>query len=409
MELRNSHGPQNSSRSASPSLGVLVFRVLLVILLCINAVLMWRVLRSSGEDTSTKLTAGSSASGSGSQRQRKGAKKGGRAVEARGDLASAEKTTVEIFKKNAPTVVFITTVALREDLLRRNVSEIPRGTGSGFLWDEKGHVVTNFHVIQNANGAKVTLEDQSVWDATLVGAAADKDLAVLKIKAPQAKLAPIALGNSDNLVVGQHVFAIGNPFGFDHTLSTGVISGLNREIMSVSRRPIQGVIQTDAAINPGNSGGPLIDSAGRLIGVNTAIYSPSGAHAGIGFAVPASTVRRIVPQLIEHGKVIRPWLGIQIADSAVAARFGVKGVLILGVVDGSPASKAKLIPVRRNERTGGFVIGDVIVGIDGQKIDGPDDLFRILDRKAVGQKVAVKVSRNKKVRSVPMQLTEMPD
>ncbi|MGB0680936.1 MAG: S1C family serine protease [Polyangiales bacterium] len=330
-------------------------------------------------------------------------------VAPRGDLAAAEKTTVQIFRKAAPAVVYITTLAVREDIFRRNVMEIPRGTGSGFLWDRRGHVVTNFHVLQGAQAARVHLSDQSVWPAELVGVAPDKDLAVLRIKAPKKVLVSLPVGESHDLSVGQFVYAIGNPFGFDYTLSTGVISGLKREINAASGRPIQGVIQTDAAINPGNSGGPLLDSAGRLIGVNTAIYSPSGASAGIGFAVPVDTVRRVVPQLIKHGKVMRPGLGIQIANAALAKRLRVDGVVILGVQPGSPADKAGLRPIRRDRISGGLVLGDILIGLDGEALHQPKDLYLVLDRRKVGQQVTLKVLREGREMEKRVTLTALDD
>jgi S1-C subfamily serine protease len=225
-----------------------------------------------------------------------------RAVTPRGDLAEDEKTTIAIFRQASPSVVHITTLALRQDAFSLDLFQIPRGTGSGFVWDQDGHVVTNYHVIQGADAARVTLADQSSWTARLVGAYPDKDLAVLMIDAPKNRLRPIPVGTSHDLQVGQKVFAIGNPFGLDQSLTTGVISALGREIESVTRQTIKDMIQTDAAINPGNSGGPLLDSAGRLIGVNTAIFSPSGAYAGIGFAIPVDEVNRVVPKLIRHGK-----------------------------------------------------------------------------------------------------------
>ncbi len=249
-----------------------------------------------------------------------------RPVTARGDLAEDEKSTISLFRNVSPAVVYITTASVRRDRFSFNLMEIPRGTGSGFIYDKQGHVVTNYHVIQNADTANVTLADQSTWPAQLVGVEPDQDLAVLKVDIPSARLQPILIGTSDDLQVGQKVFAIGNPFGFDQTLTTGVISGLGREVTSVTERKITGVVQTDAAINPGNSGGPLLDSAARLVGVNTAIYSPSGAYAGIGFAVPVDTVNRIVPQLIQHGRVARPVLGI-IPDDRVTRRLGIDGVL----------------------------------------------------------------------------------
>ncbi|MDB5306545.1 MAG: 2-alkenal reductase [Gemmataceae bacterium] len=226
-----------------------------------------------------------------------------RAVTPRGDLAEAEKTTIAIFRQTSPAAVHITTLNVRQDRFSLNLFQIPRGTGSGFVWDQDGRVVTNYHVIEGADAARVTLSDQSEWKARLVGAYPDKDLAVLVIDAPGDRLRPIPIGTSHDLQVGQFAFAIGNPFGLDQTLTTGVISALGREIDSVNRKTIKDVIQTDAAINPGNSGGPLLDSAGRLIGVNTAIYSPSGAFAGIGFAIPVDEVNRVVPQLIRTGTV----------------------------------------------------------------------------------------------------------
>jgi S1-C subfamily serine protease len=325
----------------------------------------------------------------------------------RTDLGAAEKKTIDIFRQASPAVVYITRINIRHSRFQMDAMAIPSGTGSGFVWDRKGHVVTNYHVIRGGSAAKVTLADQSSWDATLVGHAVEKDLAVLRIKAPANKLTALPVGTSSNLLVGQDVFAIGNPFGLDHTLSKGVISGLGREIKSVAGHPITGVVQTDAAINPGNSGGPLLDSAGRLIGVNTAIYSPSGASAGIGFAVPVDTVNRIVPQLIKHGRVVRPGLGIQIADEGVTRRVGVAGVLVLGVVDGSGADKAGLQPTLRDKSTGEIVLGDIIVGVDGKKVKGPTDLFRALDAKQVGDVVTVTVERGNKKLDLKVQLSAL--
>ncbi|MEZ4438118.1 MAG: trypsin-like peptidase domain-containing protein [Polyangiaceae bacterium] len=308
-------------------------------------------------------------------------------------LSEGELRTIEVFRQASPSVVFITTLQFRSDAFRRNVTTIPAGTGSGFIWDEQGHVVTNFHVIKDGNAARVTLADQSTYPATLVGHAADKDIAVLKINAPADKLAPLPRGSSETLHVGQQTLAIGNPFGLDHTLSTGVVSGLEREIESLAGRPIFGVIQTDAAINPGNSGGPLLDSRGRVIGINTAIYSPSGASAGIGFAVPIDPVERFVPQLIEHGRIIRPGLGISF-DSRLDAQVGTKGIVVLAVQPGSAAEKAGIRPVKRDPQTGRIVIGDIILAIDGIPIQKQKDLFKALDEKVVGDVVKVSVERS---------------
>jgi S1-C subfamily serine protease len=276
-----------------------------------------------------------------------------------------------------------------------NLYQIPQGTGSGFVWDTKGNIITNFHVIQNAAVAQVTLGDQSNWKAQVVGVAADKDLAVLRIAAPAERLRPIPMGTSKELQVGQSVFAIGNPFGLDQSLTTGVISALGREIDSVTRRPIQEVIQTDATINPGNSGGPLLDSAGRLIGVNTQIYSPTGASAGIGFAIPVDTVNRIVPELIRSGKIIRPGLGVELAEEQIARKIGISGVLIVDVMRGGPAAKAGIRPTRR-ESSGRVILGDVITAIDGKKVESPNDLFLMLENRQVGDIVTVVLLRDGK-------------
>ncbi|MEW6689996.1 MAG: trypsin-like peptidase domain-containing protein, partial [Pseudomonadota bacterium] len=266
-------------------------------------------------------------------------------------LTEDEKSNIAVFESASPSTVHVTTLETVRNLFSLDVFQVPRGTGSGFVWDERGHVVTNFHVIQGASGARVTLADQTSWPAKLVGAYPDRDLAVLRIDAPKAKLRPLAVGTSAGLRVGQKVYAIGNPFGLDQTLTTGIISALNREMESVTGRKIRGVIQTDAAINPGNSGGPLLDSAGRLIGVNTAIYSPSGASAGIGFAIPVDEVSRVVPRLIRDGRIRRPALGIEAAPAQVHAALKLpRGVAIVGVVRGSGAEAAGLKAYRRGPK-----------------------------------------------------------
>jgi S1-C subfamily serine protease len=324
----------------------------------------------------------------------------------RGDLAEDEKSTIALFKHAAPSVVHITSLAVQRDPLSLDVLGIPQGSGSGFIWDKDGYVVTNFHVIEKAGAAKVTLADRSDWDASLVGVAPDKDIAVLKIDAPEEKLTPLLLGESANLQVGQKVFAIGNPFGLDQTLTTGVISGLGREILSVTKRPIQGVIQTDAAINPGNSGGPLLDSAGLLIGVNTAIYSPSGAYAGIAYAVPVDTVRWIVPQIIRYGKVDRIGIGVTVWDDQYMARLGVRGVLVHDVVEGGPAAQAGILPTRRaNNR---YIPGDLIVAVNGKPVRNSLDLYRILDPYKASDTVTLTVSRDGVEKNVPVTLQILP-
>jgi len=327
-----------------------------------------------------------------------------RSVAPRGELWSDEKSTITLFRQASPSVVNITAIGVQRDLFTLNLYQIPQGTGSGFIWDKSGNVITNFHVIQEADAAQVTLGDQSTWKARVVGMAPDKDLAVLRIDAPADRLRPIPVGTSKDLQVGQYVFAIGNPFGLDQTLTTGVISALGREIESVTRRPIQGVIQTDAAINPGNSGGPLLDSAGRLIGVNAAIYSPSGTSAGIGFAIPVDTVNRIVPELIRYGKVTRPGIGVQIAEEQLAERLGVTGVLVVDVVPGSAAARAGILPTRR-ESSGRVRLGDVIVAIDGIKVESPNDLFLLLERYKVGDVVNVSLLRDGKIVQTKVALT----
>lgn len=315
-----------------------------------------------------------------------------RAVIARGDLAADEKATIELFERARPSVVFITTMARRSVGLF-DVLEVPQGSGSGFLWDDEGRVVTNYHVIQGASGARVTLHDGSEWVAVLVGAAPDQDLAVLSIRAPREKLTPIMVGTSRDLRVGQRVFAIGNPFGLDFTLTTGIVSALGRTIQALTGRRIEDVIQTDAAINPGNSGGPLLDSAGRLIGVNTQIASPSGASAGIGFAVPVDTVNRIVPQLIEHGRIVRPRLGIVPGPEWVLRRAGLEGVLIMQVAEGSGAERAGLRGTRRDE-DGSLAWGDVIQAIDGHPVTSLEELYTQLELHKAGETVHVEVLRD---------------
>jgi S1-C subfamily serine protease len=328
-----------------------------------------------------------------------------RPVAPRGDLAEGEKTAIAIFRQTSPSVVHITTLTVRPDVLNLDLLQIPKGTGTGFVWDEQGHVATNYHVIQGGNAARVSLADQSSWKASLVGAYPDKDLAVLKIDAPRERLRPILVGTSHDLQVGQKAFAIGNPFGLDQTWTSGDISALGREIESVSRRTIKGVIQTDAAINPGNSGGPLLDSAGRLIGVNTAIYSPSGAFAGIGFAIPVDEVNRVVPQLIRDGKVTRPALGVQLAPDQLARRLGLKGALVADVQPDSPAAKAGLRPTRRDENNH-VQFGDVIVAVDDKPIRSANDLLDLLERHRPGDTVPLTVLRDGQEEKVTVTLGE---
>jgi S1-C subfamily serine protease len=326
-----------------------------------------------------------------------------RAVTARGELAADEKSTIEIFRQASPSVVHVNTSALVRNAMTLDILNIPKGMGTGVIWDVDGHVVTNYHVIVDANEFSVILADHSTWKARLVASYPDKDLAVLTIGAPKARLVAIPLGTSADLQVGQKVFAIGNPFGLDQTLTTGVISALGREIESVNRQPITDMIQTDAAINPGNSGGPLLDSAGRLIGVNTAIFSPSGTYAGIGFALPVDEVNHVVTQLIKNGKVVRPSLGIlQIASDSLAQQLNLPGVLIVRIQPDGPAAKAGLHPTQFTFQ--GIRLGDVIVTIGGKKIASTKDYFGVLDKRQVGDQLKITVLRDGKEREFELTL-----
>jgi S1-C subfamily serine protease len=327
-----------------------------------------------------------------------------RPVTPHADLSSGEKARVALFRKTWASVVHITTLDVRSDPFHLNALEVPKGTGSGFVWDEHGHIVTNYHVIANVDQARVTLSDHSTWPARLIGRSARNDLAVLRIVGAAKRLSALAVGSSHDLVVGQDVIAIGSPFGLDYTLSTGVISGLGREINGAGGLPIRGVIQTDAAINPGNSGGPLIDSAGRLIGVNTAILSPSGASAGVGFAVPVDTVARVVPELIKYGREVRPVMGVELADDELAQRLGLTGVLVLRVVKGSPAEQVGILPTHRDPKSGEILLGDVITQIDGHGVKSAADVYLGLERYRPGDSVTVMVVRAGELRTLSLVL-----
>ncbi len=332
-----------------------------------------------------------------------------RPVTPRGDLAADEKSTIEIFRKASPSVVHITTLTRRRDRLNLNVMEIPEGTGTGFIYDDVGHIVTNYHVIRGTQAAKVTLADHSTWDARLVGYDANKDLAVLRIDASPDRLRKIDIGESADLQVGQKVFAIGSPFGLDQTLTTGVISGLGREITSIGGRPIEGVIQTDAAINPGNSGGPLLDSAGRLIGVNTMIVSQSGSNfSGVGFAVPVDIVNQVAPELIQYGRVQRAALGVSVFQDSIARRLGVRaGALVQDVAEKGGAAAAGIEPTFVDEN-GDIHLGDVIVEMDGRAIRSFGDIAKTLDDRKPGERVAVVVDRRGKRLSLTVELQAAP-
>jgi S1-C subfamily serine protease len=320
-----------------------------------------------------------------------------RAVTPRGSLSSTEKTNIEIFQETSPSVVYITTLSDRINYWTRDISRIPQGTGSGFVWDQHGHIITNYHVLEGASAIKIRLCDQRIVDATFIGASADHDLAVLRISPTVNMPKPIPIGTSADLQVGQITYAIGNPFGLDQTLTTGVVSALNRSLPNRNGSMIEGLIQTDAAINPGNSGGPLLDSAGRLVGINTAIYSPSGAYAGVGLAVPVDTVNRIIPQIIANGDYKRPKLGITINDELndiITKQLDVTGV---AVIDVGPNTSAALAGLQGIEMINNIIVsGDLITAIDTHPIDSIKTLLSTLEKYAIGDKVKLKVIRNKK-------------
>ena len=317
-----------------------------------------------------------------------------REVAPRGDLADFEQTTISLYQKASPAVVHIRNIDLRRNPWTMDVLAVQQGTGSGFLWGD-GYVVTNAHVVKDGDRFDVSLSDNTTLQASLVGADEDKDIAVLKLEDPPASAKrPLPIGSSDDLQVGQAVFAIGSPFGLDRTLTTGVISGVGRTIRAQTGRRIDEVVQTDAAVNPGNSGGPLLDSAGRLIGMNTAIVSPSGASAGIGFAVPVDTINRIVPRLIRGERPPRAGFGITVLSDAMARQLGITGgVVVLDVVEGGAAGRAGWQPTRQDPRTGRVRLGDVIVAIDDQRIERQADLLDALVNREPGDTVRVTLLR----------------
>lgn len=329
-----------------------------------------------------------------------------RSVTPRGDLALDEKETIQLFERSRDSVVFISTKQAVIDFWSRNVTSVPRGTGSGFVWDDEGHVVTNFHVIRGASEATVKLVDGRSFRASLAGASPEHDIAVLKIGIGLKGSRPVPIGSSADLKVGQRVYAIGNPFGLDWSLTSGIVSALNRSLVEDNGNPLEHLIQTDAAINPGNSGGPLLDSAGRLIGMNTAIYSPSGAAAGVGFAVPIDTLNRVVTELIRNGHYARPAMGIQV-DEALNERLeqvmGIEGVFVLGVARGSTADEAGLRAARIS-REGEITGGDVIVSVDGNKVDSVARLLVRLDDYRAGDTVRLGVKRAGKLIEIPVRL-----
>jgi len=313
------------------------------------------------------------------------------------ELDPEETRTVSIFKNACCSVVYITNKVRRQRhplslFFSPDSTEYAQGSGSGFMWDKEGHIVTNFHVIRNASSLTVTLPDNTNWEARVVGVAKDKDMAVIRINAPPEKLKPIEVGTSAHLQVGQKVLAIGNPFGLDQTLTTGIVSALGRQMKSITNRTITDVIQTDAAINPGNSGGPLLDSKGRLIGINTAIISPSGSSAGVGFAVPVDTVKPIIPQLIKYHGVIRPGLGITWLDDRQARKNGIEGIVIKEVEAAGSAAGAGLEGMSYNGR-GWWTIGDVIIGINKWQVKNSDEYLTVLEQLEIGDTVTVHALR----------------
>ena len=344
-------------------------------------------------------------------------------------LKDEEKPVVDLFTKSKSAVVFITNVAVRRDVFTLSLTEQPQGAGSGIIWDDEGHVVTNYHVIKDANELKVQFSLQNnrglngkgkindvldACDAVVVGFDDDKDIAVLKLMDENCyknKAKALPIGSSSSLQVGQKVFAIGNPFGLDHTLTTGVVSGLSRQIQSGNTgRPIDGIIQTDAAINPGNSGGPLLNSSGQLIGLNTAIYSASGTSSGVGFALPVDMVTGIVDQIIRFGRVTRPIIGVSFAPDEIAEQLGLGGVLVLDAREGGPAERAGIRSTKRDD-SGRLLLGDVIVGIEDEKIEDSYDLFRALDKHVVGDSVKISVFRDtdRKVLDFIVKLDDIKD
>ena len=321
-----------------------------------------------------------------------------RPVAARGDLSDYEQSTIRVFETVAPSVVQV--VALQG---RGPSGGEPAGSGTGFIWDAAGNVVTNNHVVENGSSFVVRLASGEVLPAEVVGRAPNYDLAVLRVERRGGLPAPVPVGRSADLKVGQTAYAIGNPFGLDQSLTTGIISALKRRLPTSGGREVADVIQTDAAINPGNSGGPLLDSAGRLIGVNTAIFSPSGTNAGIGFAIPVDVVNRVVPELIRSGRVPTPGIGILAGDETLAAQLGVNGIIVAGVVPGSPADRAGL----RGVDTRAGIIGDVIVGVADAPVRHLSDLTDKLESTGVGNTVSLTILRDNRRQNVEVTVVDV--
>ena len=320
---------------------------------------------------------------------------------------SDEQNSIEVYKALSPGVAFITTSVTGADFYGQEF-ERERGSGSGSVIDNQGHILTNYHVIEGAQKLTVSLGGDKVFPARVIGGDPDTDLAVIKIEPPREGLTVVQLGDSEKLAVGQKVLAIGNPFGLDRTLTTGVISGLQRPIRARNGRPIDAAIQTDASINPGNSGGPLLDKFGRMIGINSQILSPAGGSVGVGFAVPVNTAKRVIPQLIQFGEVRRPKLGVDAYPVKRLQEQGVdlpveSGLLLRAVVNGGAAQQAGLRGLSRDSQ-GYVILGDIITAIDGETVKDIDDLYRYLDKKQIGSTVQVQIYRDGKTQSVPVKL-----
>ncbi len=318
-------------------------------------------------------------------------------------LLEDESNTIDVVKRTKNSVVFVTNIQLVRESFFSSEEAVPRGSGSGFVWDDQGHIVTNFHVIEDGDIFNVALPGGEQRRAKLVGREPNKDIAVLKVEGDLAGLFPLPTGASRDLQVGQKVIAIGNPFGFDHTVTTGIVSALGRSMPGAGGVTIRDMIQTDASINPGNSGGPLLDSAGELIGMNTMIISPSGASSGIGFAVPVDTIRKIVPEIIKNGKVVHPGLGVSLMSDEYARRIAIEGVAVLEVPRGGAAARAGLQGLGR-DRYGRLYLGDVVVAVDGTKVASYDDLYTALEDKRIGDAVTLTLRRDDKERRVRLTL-----
>jgi len=331
------------------------------------------------------------------------------AAELPSHLLPSERNTISVFQSASPVVVNVSSSKLQRNFFSYNVMEVPAGTGTGFLWDRSGHIVSNFHVIGDADKVLITFKNGRTAAAQLIGGEPRKDIAVLKVKLPpDLPVNPLSVANSGELMVGQKAIAIGNPFGLDQSLSEGVISAVGRAIPGYGGVTIRDMIQTDAPINPGNSGGPLLDSRGFLIGMNTLIFSESGSSAGVGFAVPANTINRIVTEIIQHGRVKQPGLGIMALDDGAAARMGVEGVILLEVQRGGPAEAAGMRGTSR-DRYGDIIIGDRIVAINGREIRNYDELYLALDEYKVGDQVKVTFVRGRRKQDVQVKLLDMQD